>query len=77
MLLNGILKFAINPYTGNVPLEIEHKDGDAYNNDPDNVTLICPNCHSLTKTYRGANRGNGRRSYLKKYYIRDQKGNTI
>jgi predicted nucleic acid-binding Zn ribbon protein len=53
-----------NPYTNSIPLEVEHIDGNAYNN----VTLICPNCQSLTKTYRGANRGNGRRSYLKKYY---------
>lgn len=26
----------------------------------DNLRLICPNCHSLTSTYRGANRGQGR-----------------
>ncbi|HUU88894.1 MAG TPA: hypothetical protein VMX17_14245 [Candidatus Glassbacteria bacterium] len=58
----------INPHTGNVPLEVEHIDGNAYNNNPVNVTLICPNCQSLTKTYRGANVGNGRRNYLKKYY---------
>ncbi len=50
----------VNPYTGNIPLEIEHIDGDANNTSPDNVTLLCPNCHSLTSTYRGANRGNGR-----------------
>lgn len=49
-----------NPYTGTIPLEVEHIDGDPYNTSPDNVTLLCPNCHSLTKTYRGANKGNGR-----------------
>lgn len=49
-----------NPYTGTIPLEVEHIDGDPYNTTPDNVTLLCPNCHSLTATYRGANRGNGR-----------------
>lgn len=57
-----------NTYTKSIPLEVEHIDGNAYNNNPNNVTLICPNCQSLTKTYRGANRGNGRRKYLKKYY---------
>jgi len=51
----------INPYTGTVPLEIDHIDGDSYNSTPENVTLLCPNCHSLTKTYRGANRGHGRK----------------
>ena len=23
-------------------------------------SLLCPNCHSLTSTYKGANKGNGR-----------------
>ena len=52
----------INPYTGTLPLEIEHIDGDATNNKEENLTLLCPNCHSLTKTYRGANMGNGTRN---------------
>lgn len=51
----------INPYTNTLPLEIEHIDGNAINNREDNLTLLCPNCHSLTKTYRGANKGNGSR----------------
>ena len=50
-----------NPYTGKVPLEVEHIDGNYKNNTPTNVTLLCPNCHSLTSTYKGANRGNGRK----------------
>jgi len=61
----------MNPHTKTIPLEVEHIDGNAYNNKPENVTLICPNCHSLTKTFRGANVGNGRRTYLKKYYIKN------
>ncbi len=67
----------INPYTKNIPLEVEHIDGNPYNNKPNNVTLLCPNCHSLTATFRGANKGNGRRTYLKKYYIKNDKGKTI
>ena len=51
----------VNPFTNKIPLEVEHIDGNPYNSSPDNVTLLCPNCHSLTKTYRGANRGNGRK----------------
>lgn len=50
----------VNPFTGRIPLEVEHIDGNANNTTPDNVTLLCPNCHSLTSTYRGANRGKGR-----------------
>ena len=49
-----------NPYTNTIPLEVEHIDGNPYNTSPENVTLLCPNCHSLTKTYRGANKGSGR-----------------
>ena len=66
-----------NPYSKTIPLEVEHIDGNPYNNTPENVTLICPNCHSLTKTYRGANRGNGRREYLKKYHIKGSNGKII
>ena len=49
-----------NPYTGNIPLEIEHIDGNYKNNKEENLTLLCPNCHSLTPTYKGANVGHGR-----------------
>lgn len=52
----------VNPYTNTIPLEIEHIDGDAENNTEENLILLCPNCHSLTRTYRGANRGNGTRN---------------
>lgn len=50
----------VNPYTNTIPLEIDHIDGNSENNSEENLRLICPNCHSLTSTYRGANRGHGR-----------------
>ena len=56
-----------NPYTHKIPLEIEHIDGNFQNNSEENLTLLCPNCHSLTSTYKGANKGKGRKS-RKKYY---------
>lgn len=49
-----------NPHTNTIPLEIEHIDGNWENSYEENLNLICPNCHSLTATYRGANRGHGR-----------------
>lgn len=49
-----------NLFTGLIPLEVEHIDGNYKNNRPENLILLCPNCHSLTKNYRGANKGNGR-----------------
>lgn len=50
----------INPHTGKVPLEAEHIDGNWKNNTPENLDLLCPNCHSLTSTYRSLNTGKGR-----------------
>ncbi len=49
-----------HPITGNIPVEVEHIDGDWRNNAAHNLTLLCPSCHSLTPTYRALNRGNGR-----------------
>lgn len=49
-----------NPVTGRVPVEVEHIDGNWKNNTVENRTLLCPNCHSLTSTFRGLNRGRGR-----------------
>ena len=47
-----------------IPLEVEHIDGNSENNNIDNLKLLCPNCHALTNTYKGKNRGNGR--YLRR-----------
>ena len=55
-----------NIYTNKIPLEIEHIDGDYRNNKEENLILLCPNCHSLTPTYKGANLNHGRKS-RKKY----------
>jgi hypothetical protein len=43
-------------------LELDHVNGDASNNKPENIRLLCPNCHSLMPTSKGKNRGNGRKS---------------
>jgi hypothetical protein len=46
--------------TGKVPVEVEHIDGNWENNRLTNLTLLCPNCHALTLTFRALNRGRGR-----------------
>lgn len=53
--------------TGHVPLEVDHIDGDSGNNTESNLRLICPNCHSLTSSYRNLNKGKGRRWRMSVY----------
>lgn len=50
----------VNPYTGRVPLETDHVNGDPFDDRYENVAVLCPNCHALTSTYKGANKGKGR-----------------
>ncbi|WP_327297386.1 HNH endonuclease signature motif containing protein [Streptomyces sp. NBC_01197] len=38
-------------------LEVDHINGEWWNNDPGNLRLMCPNCHAVTDTYRGRRRG--------------------
>lgn len=56
-----------NEFSGNIPIELEHRDGNSENNSLDNLELLCPNCHSLTPTYRTLNIGKGRHKRRKRY----------
>ena len=49
----------VHPQTNKVPVEVHHI-GSHEDHSPENLQLLCPNCHSLTSTYRGLNRGHGR-----------------
>jgi 5-methylcytosine-specific restriction endonuclease McrA len=40
-----------------LPLELHHKDGDHFNNEFDNLQILCPNCHSIQEGNSGANVG--------------------
>ena len=50
----------VHPVTGNVPLEVNHIDGDSKNNRPNNLEILCPNCHSLTPNFRALNKKSSR-----------------
>lgn len=41
-----------------IALEIDHKDGNNQNDERENLEAICPNCHSMTPTWRGRNKAN-------------------
>ena len=41
---------------GYLPLELDHINGDPYDNRLKNLRILCPNCHSLKPGHRGRNR---------------------
>ena len=57
----------MNSHSGTIPIELEHIDGNSENNDLSNLKLLCPNCHSLTPTYKTLNKGNGRYNRTERY----------
>jgi hypothetical protein len=45
-----------------ITLHVDHVNGDPSNDRPENVRLLCPNCHSQTPFLGAANKGRGRGS---------------
>ncbi len=41
---------------GRIPVELDHINGDRYDNRIENLRVLCPNCHSLQITHRGKNK---------------------
>lgn len=56
---------------GRIPVELDHINGDRFDNRLLNLRILCPNCHSLQSTHRGLNQSKsqggeiGRRATLK------------
>jgi hypothetical protein len=62
-----------NPITGEPILTVSHIDGNPENNRPENLEVLCFNCHTLTPSFGSLNNGNGRQSRgLKRYDIYDK-----
>ena len=50
----------VHPVDGKSLTEIDHIDGDASNTVPENLKILCPNCHSMTPTFRARNKVSAR-----------------
>jgi len=50
-----------------VPLVMDHINGNSDDNNLSNLRLICHNCDAQTPTYKSRNRGNGRHSRRERY----------
>ena len=44
-----------------IPLILDHIDGNSDNGSLTNLRIICPNCDAQLSTYKGANKGKGRK----------------
>lgn len=51
-----------NKATGNSILQFHHIDGDAYNNNIENIEVLCPNCHAMTENFMNLNKGKSTRT---------------
>lgn len=57
---------------GYLPLELDHINGDRYDNRLENLRVLCPNCHSLTSSHRGrCGKGKKKRAGMVEWYTHD------
>lgn len=48
----GLTEWLGNP----APLQLDHIDGNCFNNELNNLRILCANCHALTPTFAGKNK---------------------
>lgn len=60
--MRGMWVSGVNKFTNKTILQIHHIDGNASNNNEENLQVICPNCHAMTDTFMALNKGRSSRS---------------
>jgi 5-methylcytosine-specific restriction endonuclease McrA len=50
--------------THQIPLELEHINGNHFDHRLENLTFLCPNCHAFTPTYKGKNMNRGKKGQI-------------
>lgn len=50
----------LHPVDNKPLVEVDHIDGDAANCKEENLRVLCPNCHSMTPTFRARNKSSSR-----------------
>ena len=61
----------------NLPLILDHQNGNRCDNTPVNLRLLCPNCDAQLATRGGANRGRVIETVDGGYTLRNRDGSTI
>jgi hypothetical protein len=62
---------------GPLPLILDHREGNRYDNSPSNLRLLCPNCDSQLPTRGGANRGRVRDRTDDGYVLVNRDGSRV
>lgn len=57
----------VNIYSGKIPVQVDHIDGNSGNNKFENLQLLCPNHHSLTSTFGNLSSRTVKSGRIKRY----------
>jgi hypothetical protein len=76
---NEACRFFSEPLVWNgkpLPLILDHREGNKFDNRPEMLRLLCPNCDAQLPTRGGANRGRLRWLHLQGFTIRGRDGTS-